>query len=113
MFVSASPRRNVKSARKAALATDAAGVRAALISWGLLQWPDDAPRSIGVIASRVGSPLAEELSALSRLSYGPESAEWDGATLAKALRSFAVLEDEHAENRELLPPLMPVTNSRS
>jgi hypothetical protein len=103
----------LKAARKAALAADASGVRVALISWGLLQWPDDAPRSIGVIASRVGSPLAEELSALSRLSYGPESAEWDGATLAKALRSFAVLEDEHAENRELLPPLMPVTNSRS
>lgn len=103
----------LKEARKAALAADGAGVRAALISWGLLQWPDDAPRSIGVIATRVSSPLAEELTALSRLSYGPDSADWNGAAMAKALRSFAVLSEEHTQDLELLPSLMPSTSARS
>ena len=41
----------LKTARKAALAADAATVRSALIDWGSLQWPDEPPRSIGTIAS--------------------------------------------------------------
>ena len=84
-----------------------------MISWGQLQWPDDAPRSIGIIAQRVSAPLADELLALSRLSYGPESAEWNGAALAKALRSFAVLSAKAEQSDELLPPLMPATSDRN
>ena len=103
----------LKAARKAALAADGSGVRSALISWGLLQWPHDPPRSIGTIAGRVSSPLADELKALSRLSYGPDAAAWDGAVLAKALRSFAVLSEASEENEELLPPLMPITSGQS
>lgn len=103
----------LKVARKAALAADAATVRSALIDWGQLQWPKDAPRSIGNIASRVSAPLADELLALSRLSYGPESADWNGAALAKALRSFSVLSEESAGNVESLPPLMPTTSGQS
>ena len=103
----------LKQARKAAVATDGVGVRAAMISWALLQWPADTPRSIGVIASRVSSPLAEELRALSRLSYGPEKANWDGAALARALRSFAVLEEQDDADQDVLPPLMPPTTAPS
>ena len=75
----------LKKARKAALQADSAGTAQALIAWGQLQWPDDAPRSIGVIAERVSSPLADELRALSRLSYGPEAATWDGAALGEGI----------------------------
>ncbi|MGI9201199.1 MAG: BatD family protein [Woeseiaceae bacterium] len=103
----------LKSARKAALAADAATVRGALIEWASLQWPEDAPRSIGNIALRVAAPLSDELLALSRLSYGPETQEWNGAALAKALRSFAVLRDDASESEEILPPLMPATNDRN
>lgn len=103
----------LKIARKAALAADAATVRSALIDWGQLQWPDDAPRSIGTIAKRVSSPMSDELTALSRLSYGPQSEEWNGAALAKALRSFAVLDDESSQSAEMLPPLLPATNDRN
>ena len=103
----------LKVARKAALAADAATVRSALIDWGQLQWPADSPRSIGNIANRVSAPLADELLALSRLSYGPESADWNGAALAKALRSFAVLGEESVANDESLPPLMPTTSGQN
>ena len=101
--------RQLRAARKAAVAGDSASVRQAMISWGSLQWPDDAPRSIGVIARRVSSPLADELRKLSSLSYGPQSGEWDGEALASAIRSFSVLKDETVEKGEFLPPLMPTS----
>ncbi len=103
----------LKAARKAALAADAAAVRSALIDWAQLQWPDESPRSIGSIASRVSQPLADELLALSRLSYGPERADWNGAALAKTLRSFAVLSEDSVSSDEALPPLMPTTSGQS
>ena len=99
----------LKAARKAAVAQDGSGVRQALIQWGRLQWPGDAPRSIGIIAARVSSPLAEQLESLSKLSYGSASEEWDGEALARALRSFAVVVDDQGRNDEFLPPLMPTT----
>lgn len=99
--------RCLKAARKAALAGDAKAVRSALLDWGRLQWPDDAPRSVGALATRVSAPLAGELEALSSLSYGPAGSDWDGQKLARALRSFAVLADARETDSELLPPLMP------
>ena len=99
--------KHLKMARKAALAGDGAGVRQAMLEWAALQWPGDSPRSIGDIATRVSSPLSGELQTLSSLSYGPQGGEWDGAAMAKAIRSFAVLKDDDAETTEELPPLMP------
>lgn len=96
------------AARKAAKNGDRAAVRSAIIKWGRLQWPDDAPRSVGEFASRVSSPLSEELRNLSSVSYGPLLSDWDGQALAKALRSISVLvEDDKVTARDPLPPLMP------
>ena len=98
----------VKAARKAAAADDKAGVRTAVIEWGRLQWPDDAPRSVADVAKRVASPLSEELRNLSASSYGNGASEWSGSSLAKALRSISVLiEDTEAAMDSPLPPLMP------
>ncbi|TDJ39497.1 MAG: hypothetical protein E2O49_03850 [Gammaproteobacteria bacterium] len=73
-----------------------------------MQWPDDAPRSVGEFASRVSSPLTEELRNLSSVSYGPEDSDWDGQAMAKALRSISVLvEDDKVTEQDPLPPLMP------
>ena len=98
----------IKVAKKAATANDKARVRSALIDWARLQWPDDAPRSVGEIASRVAAPLSDELRALSATSYGRGENEWSGAEMAKALRSIRIL-DEHdeLEFESPLPPLMP------
>jgi hypothetical protein len=102
--------KHFKAARKAALAGDAHAVRKAIIEWGRLQWPDNPPRSIGRLAERVSEPLQSELLALSGISYGPDGGNWNGEALAKALRSFAVLDkSEPAHSRDLLPPLMPET----
>ena len=100
--------RFVKAARKAASASDAAAVRSAVLEWGRLQWPDDAPRSVGALAERVSAPLADELRKLSMVSYGPHGRHWDGTALAKSLRSIVlVTDDPDAGHKDLLPPLMP------
>jgi hypothetical protein len=98
----------VKAARKAATDGDKAGVRAALIEWARLQWPDDAPRSVGDIAMRLAAPLSDELRALSASSYSSAATDWDGSALAKALRSISALAvDIEAATEDPLPPLMP------
>ncbi len=98
----------IKTAKKAAAQNDKARVRAALIDWARLQWPDDAPRSIGEIASRVSAPLSDELRVLSATSYGMGDKEWNGRELAKALRSITIAEqDEELDFGSPLPPLMP------
>lgn len=102
--------RHLKAARKAALAGDAQQVRQALLEWGRLQWPDRPPRSIGQLADGVSEPLNSELRQLSGSSYGPNGGGWNGEQLAKALRSFAVVDDHAAgKSAEILPPLMPET----
>ena len=101
--------KHLKAARKAALAGDGPGVRNALLDWAALQWPDDTPRSIGALAGRVSAPLAEELRNLSSLAYGPNSGDWDGESIARAVRSFSVLVEDATEKTEKLPPLMPAS----
>ena len=100
--------RLLKSARKAARAGDAAGVKQSLLEWAALEWPENTPRSIGALAGRVSPDLAGELDAFSSLNYGPKRGEFDGEALASAVRSFSVLKDETTENNEQLPPLMPI-----
>jgi len=98
----------VKAAKKAASEGDKAGVRKAVIEWGRLQWPDDPPRSIGDMAKRVSPPLSDELRVLSASSYSNGGVEWDGSSLASALRSINVLiADSEVTTADPLPPLMP------
>ena len=98
----------LKQARKAASDGDAAAVRQSLLDWGKLQWPHNAPRSIGDIGARVEAPLADELQRLSAASYGRDDLPWDGAELAQALRKVTVLAEHITTvSSEPLPPLMP------
>jgi len=101
--------RCLKAARKAAVAGDGPALRQALLEWGRLQWPDDAPRSIGALAKRVSAPLSAQLAALSDAAYGPNGAGWDGSELARSLRSFAVVDAAPPQRDDPLPPLMPQT----
>jgi len=99
--------RLLKSARKAARARDAVGVKQSLLEWAALEWPENTPLSIGALAGRVSPDLAGELDVFSSLNYGPRRGEFDGEALATAIRSFSVLRDESSEDHEQLPPLMP------
>jgi hypothetical protein len=98
----------LKQARKAAVQSDATEVRHLLLEWSKLQWPDDAPRSIGEFANRVEEPLADELRRLSAVSYGQGERAWEGSGLAKALQSVSLRADDATSGRrDPLPPLMP------
>ncbi len=98
----------LKVARKAALDNDGRGVRQALLEWARLEWPARPPRSIGDVANRVSEPLSTELKRLSKVSYGPDGYGWDGKAMAKAIRSFAVVDESgDGGSSEPLPPLMP------
>jgi hypothetical protein len=98
----------LRAAREAASAEDGAGVRAALLEWARLQWPQSAPRSLGELADRVSAPLADELRSLSAASYSANGDGWNAAALASALRSVSVVtRKEDAVASEPLPPLMP------
>lgn len=101
--------RHLKAARKAARAGDGPGVRKGLLDWAALEWPDNAPRSIGDLARRVSAPLADELRNLSSVSYGPEGGDWNGEDLAIAIRSFSVRSNDDEQAGEILPPLMPTS----
>lgn len=100
--------RLVKDARRAAREGDTRAVKDALLEWGRLQWPDAQPRSISDIAARVSDPLSSELRMLARVTYGPDSAAWNGSQLDRALRSFKVSSPEEGpQYAKGLPPLMP------
>ena len=104
--------KQLKAARKAAQAGDGSAVKAALLQWGRLEWPDNPPRSVGAISARVSIPLATQLTELCSASYGAGDDHWDGEALAKSLRSFSVLsEGEEERPTDVLPPLTPVTGS--
>jgi hypothetical protein len=98
----------LKAARKAANAGDGAGIRAALLSWGRLEWSADAPLNIGDFASRVAMPLSAQLEGLCRADYGPGKDSFDGEALAKSLRTISVLQEQKEQRpTDVLPPLMP------
>ena len=99
--------KHLKAARKAAVDGDAATVRSELLEWARIQWPNNAPRNIGDIAEQVSLPLSTELQRLCSASYGTTAEDWNGEALAKALKSFSVLDDGDSENQDALPPLMP------
>jgi hypothetical protein len=100
--------RILKAARKAAQAGDGPGIRSALLDWGRLEWPDNAPLNIGDLASRVAMPLSTQLEGLCRADYGPQKESFDGEALAKSLRSISVLQEQKEERpTDALPPLMP------
>lgn len=101
--------RLLKDARKAARAGDGDGVKQALLQWAAIEWPGDAPRSLGALADRVSADLAQELRRFSSLSYGPNPGEFDGEALAQAIRSFSVLKPGESSSEESLPPLMPAS----
>ena len=98
----------LKAARNAARAGDGAAVRAALLQWGRLQWPENPPLNIGDFAERVTLPLSAQLDGLCRADYGPEHEAFDGEALAKSLRTIGVLQvEKQAKPTDALPPLMP------
>ena len=101
----------IKAARRAAKTGDVSAVKDALLEWGRLEWPQDAPRSLGGFADRVAEPLATELRNMSAATYGANGTNWNADELMTALRKITPLRDQEKEAAAAhpLPPLMPPT----
>ena len=96
-----------KALRKACDADDAPGAAKALLAWAEATWPGDAPRNLGTLVPRLVRG-ADEVRALERRLYAPESGRWGGAALWRALRDGLSDADrsERAQS-EVLEPLYP------
>lgn len=96
-----------KALRLACEANDASGAARALLDWAKATWPEDAPRNLGALSTRLDQGTAE-LDKLEQYLYAPASSNWDGATLWQVLQEG--LSDTPATERqraETLEPLYP------
>ena len=101
--------RLLREARKAAIDDRSASVKAALLDWGRLEWPGNAPRSIGELADRVTEPAATELSGCAETPTGRPRTP-DGAAMhwrRPCGRLPSARNAREASIVDVLPPLMP------
>jgi hypothetical protein len=101
--------REMRKVIKAASSNEKERFKQALYNWSKIQWPEDIPRSIEEIASRVKNPLSDELKVFNKIAYGSDQNEtWDGGIMASAIKkiSFYNVKDRKKNNRAL-PPLTP------
>ncbi len=92
---------------------DARAAARALLEWAAAEWPDNPPRNLGAIASRLKSG-ATEIRRLDQSLYAPGGAVWDGAALGQTFRQG--VEKKAAEPSSAtggLAPLYPEWNRRS
>ncbi|MGI9258873.1 MAG: BatD family protein [Gammaproteobacteria bacterium] len=80
-------RRLLRRIREACEKNDGSLARRLLLEWGEVRFPDDAPKSLGALATLLPESLALPISDLERDLYGPESEEWDGQALRAAIKN--------------------------
>ncbi|MGB5452557.1 MAG: hypothetical protein WBN00_10730, partial [Sedimenticolaceae bacterium] len=91
--------------RRACEANDARKAAQALLELGRARWPNDAPRSLGQVAGRLGHGR-EQISILDRALYAADASTWTGADLWASV--------ENAWNERAMPkktagePLQPL-----
>jgi BatD DUF11 like domain len=76
--------------RQACDDNDARAAARALLDWAAAVWPDNRPRNLGAVASRLESDAGAEVRRLDQSLYAPGGVVWEGAALANAFRTVAV-----------------------
>lgn len=100
-------RRSVRARLQAALRDgDPAAVRAALMRWARVRWPEVRLNGLGELAARSGPALRTELGCLDRALYGRGCA-WDARALAAALDKETAAARPKPRAAGALPPLYP------
>ncbi len=72
--------------RAACLANEPVAAGKALLEWGVSQWPDSPPGTIGSIVEKIGNPeLKKQIAQLERSLYAETSSPWLGEALWQQL----------------------------
>jgi len=96
-----------KALRVACEANDARSAVKALLDWAEATWPEDAPRNLGTLGTRLLSG-GEQVRELERRLYAPAAHRWDGAALWQALQGGLSDARTLAERQaDVLEPLYP------
>ncbi|MGB7934441.1 MAG: hypothetical protein WCH04_19895, partial [Gammaproteobacteria bacterium] len=61
-----------------------------LLDWAAAEWPDNPPRNLGAVASRLGNDAGAEVRRLDQSLYAPGGVVWEGAALANVFKTAAV-----------------------
>lgn len=93
--------------QQACEANDARATAQALFELGRARWPDDPPRSLGALATRLGAGQPQ-IVALDRALYAPDRSDWKGAELWQAVMdAWGASAVKSAADEEALKPLYP------
>ncbi len=101
-----------KALQAACHGNDAAAAKEALLAWGRLRWPDDAPGSLAELAGRVSEPFSEAVMVLNRQLYSRAAQQnataWHGGELWGLFKSeLAQHERSSASSEPVLAPMYP------
>lgn len=99
-------RQLLKAFTRACEQHDASAAAGILLDLAKLTWPDNPPRSIGALATRV-SRDAELLRELDQYLYAGTSQQWQGAELCAAFAEGLPVAQQAETAREALKPLYP------
>ncbi len=98
----------LRDLEQACMANDRDAATRALLNLGLIEWPDDAPRSLGALAARTEKGQAQ-IHALDRSLYAADSTDWQGAALWNVFRHGLQKKKVTAQtNDDGLKPLYPI-----
>jgi hypothetical protein len=80
----------LRSLKQACDDNDARAAARALLDWAAAEWPDNPPRNLAAIASRLENEAGAEVRRLDQSLYAPGGVVWNGAALGNAFRATAV-----------------------
>jgi len=80
----------LRALRQACDDNDARTAAKALLDWAAAEWPDNPPRNLGAVASRLKNDAGAEVRRLDQSLYAPGGVNWDGAALKNAFKTPAV-----------------------
>ena len=102
-------KRSRQTLRNACTTSDAQAAAVALLDWAAATWPDQPPRSLGALATRVKQG-AEAIRTLETVLYGANKQDWNGALLWKTFAEGLLQPGKspaQSSQIEGAPPLYP------
>ena len=97
----------MRGLEKSTASNDAHSAAAALLKLAKAQWPDNPPRNLGTLATRLNRGYTE-IMVLDRVLYAAENANWEGAALWQSVKDgLQARSVETASTDDGLDPLYP------